>query len=170
MTKDEIATSRILIIGCPGSGKSTFARKLATLTGLPLYYLDMLWHKADRTTVSREEFDIELDRILQRDKWIIDGNYTRTLRHRIKMCETVFLFDLPTEVCIEGVKQRIGPFTTDMPWVERELYEDFRQWLLNFRKVQLPEIRSILSERGAHVKLIIFRSRLEADAYIGSPA
>ena len=47
----------ILIIGCPGAGKSTFARKLAAKTGLPLYYLDMIWHKPDRTTVTHDEFD-----------------------------------------------------------------------------------------------------------------
>ena len=43
--------NRIVIIGCPGAGKSTFARKLAAKTGLPLYYLDMIWHRADRTVI-----------------------------------------------------------------------------------------------------------------------
>ena len=38
---------KIIIIGCPGAGKSTFARKLRDDTNLPLYYLDMLWHKED---------------------------------------------------------------------------------------------------------------------------
>lgn len=41
---------KAIIIGCPGAGKSTFARKLSEKTQLPLYYLDMLWHKPDRTT------------------------------------------------------------------------------------------------------------------------
>ena len=39
---------KVLILGCPGAGKSTFARKLRDKTGLPLYYLDMIWHKPDR--------------------------------------------------------------------------------------------------------------------------
>ncbi|MEY8605912.1 hypothetical protein [Muribaculum intestinale] len=30
---------KVIIIGCPGAGKSTFARKLSAKTGLPLYYL-----------------------------------------------------------------------------------------------------------------------------------
>ena len=81
-----------MIIGSPGAGKSTFARKLKEMTGLPLYYLDMLWHKADRTNVSTEEFDKALQEIVQQDKWIIDGNYQRTLEIRLQECDTVFLW------------------------------------------------------------------------------
>ena len=33
---------KVIVIGCPGSGKSTFARALAEKTGLPLHYLDMM--------------------------------------------------------------------------------------------------------------------------------
>ncbi len=47
---------KVLILGCPGAGKSTFARKLRDKTGLPLYYLDMIWHKPDRTTITKQEF------------------------------------------------------------------------------------------------------------------
>ena len=63
---------KIIIIGSPGAGKSTFARKLRDMTKLPLYYLDMLWHKPDGTNVSREEFDKGLREILNNDSWIMD--------------------------------------------------------------------------------------------------
>ena len=85
---------KIVIIGSPGAGKSTFARKLHEKTGLPLVYLDSIWHKADRTHISREEFDIRLDEILSLDSWIIDGNYSRTwsagLWHRIPSFSLIF--------------------------------------------------------------------------------
>ena len=51
---------KVLVIGCPGSGKSTFARRLRDRTGLPLYPLDLLWHRPDKTTVSEAEFDAAL--------------------------------------------------------------------------------------------------------------
>lgn len=66
---------KAIVIGSPGAGKSTFARKLRDATNLPLHYLDMLWHKPDQTNISTEEFEIRLAEILKRDKWIIDGNY-----------------------------------------------------------------------------------------------
>ena len=83
---------RAIVIGCPGAGKSTFARKLKDKTGLPLYYLDRIFHKPDRTTVTREEFDQELQTILQTDRWIIDGNYRRTLPLRFEACTDVFFW------------------------------------------------------------------------------
>lgn len=59
---------KVIIIGCPGAGKSTFARILSDKTYLPLYYLDMLWHKPDRTTVERNIFDNKLKEIVSGDK------------------------------------------------------------------------------------------------------
>lgn len=48
------------MLGCPGPGKSTFARRLRDRTGLPLYPLDFLRHRPDKTTVSEAEFDVAL--------------------------------------------------------------------------------------------------------------
>lgn len=90
---------KVIIIGSSGAGKSTFARKLRDKSGLPLYYLDLLWHRPDRTTVSNEVFDAQLKELLSRDKWIIDGNYQRTLSVRLDACDTVFLLDFPLDVC-----------------------------------------------------------------------
>lgn len=72
-----------------GAGKSTFASKLAAKTGLPLYYLDMIWHKPDKTCATVTEFDMRLNEILSTDGWIIDGNYLRTLLIRPAQCDTV---------------------------------------------------------------------------------
>lgn len=128
---------KIVVIGCPGAGKSTFARRLKEMTGLPLYYLDQIWHKADRTTVSeRKKFDAELREIIQQDSWIIDGNYLRTMECRLDACDTVFFLDYPLEICLEGAKARIGTVREDMPWVETEFDEEFRQWILDFRKIR----------------------------------
>ena len=80
---------KILVIGSPGSGKSTFSRRLREITGLPLFYLDLLWHKPDKTTYSREEFDRKLGELLEREAWILDGNYARTLPLRLAACDTV---------------------------------------------------------------------------------
>ena len=88
---------RIMVIGSPGAGKSTFSRKLRDITGLPLYYLYTIWHKPDRTNISREEFDEKLMDILKEDRWIIDGNYQRTLEKRMERCDTVFCLAYPME-------------------------------------------------------------------------
>ncbi|MBO4325617.1 MAG: adenylate kinase [Lachnospiraceae bacterium] len=159
---------KIIIIGSPGAGKSTFARKLRDKTGLPLYYLDMLWHLPDRTTVTREEFDAKLAAIMAADEWILDGNFGRTMETRMQHCDTIFLLDYPMEVCLAGIKARVGTVREEMPWVEEELNKDFAQWVTEFPKVRLPEIYSLLEKYQEGREVHILRSREETDAYLQS--
>ena len=157
---------RVIVIGSPGAGKSTFARRLRDRTGIPLVYLDMIWHQPDRTTISREEFDRKLSDILKTDSWIIDGNYGRTLELRLQSCDTVFLLDYPLEVCLASVAARIGKQREDLPWTEEEFDEEFRQWIIDFPLSELPRIYKLLDQYGAELEVHIFKTREEADQFL----
>ena len=84
---------KIIVLGCSGSGKSTFSKRIHDAAGLPLIHLDNVWWKSDRSHISREEFDQKLGEILQEDKWILDGDYSRTYEVRFQSCDTVFFLD-----------------------------------------------------------------------------
>ena len=157
---------KIIVIGCPGSGKTTFAKGLCEKLGLPLFYLDAIWHRADKTHISREEFDVRLGEILSLDRWIIDGNYSRTVERRIKACDTVFLFDLPVAVCLEGARARLGSKREDMPWVDTELDPNFKAEIEGFREKNLGEIYRLLDQNKTEKNMVVFYSREEADAFL----
>lgn len=157
---------KVIVIGCPGSGKTTFAEKLNKQTGLPLYYLDAIWHKPDKTHIPREEFDQRISEIFATDEWIIDGNYNRTIEMRLRECDTVFLFDLPTEVCLQGATERIGKGRYDLPWLEKELDAEFESFIKDFAKSSLPQIYELIEKYKADKNTVIFKSRAEADEYL----
>ena len=157
---------RVLVIGSPGAGKSTFARALRDMTGLPLYYLDCIWHKPDGTNVSRPEFDAGLQAILRQDRWIIDGNYQRTLAWRLEYCDTVFLLDYPLEVCLAGAEARIGTKREDLPWVEESFDPEFRQYILDFPREQMPDIRALLARWQDRRKIVTLRTRQQGEDWL----
>ena len=156
---------KVIVIGSPGAGKTTFCVKLKEKTGLPLFHLDAIWHRADRTHIPREEFDERLGEILAEDRWIIDGNYSRTIERRLSACDTVILFDLPKEVCLDGAKSRLGKARVDMPWTDMELDPKLAMEIEEFSQKNLPQIYGLL-EKYCDKQIVIFKSRAEADAYL----
>lgn len=60
--------NKIIVIGPSGAGKSEMSRKLHDILDLPLYHLDNIFWKQDRTHISRDEFDIKLNELLSLDK------------------------------------------------------------------------------------------------------
>ena len=159
---------KVIIIGCPGSGKTTFAKKLHEATGLPLYHLDAIWHKPDKTHISREEFDARIQEIFAEDSWIIDGNYSRTIEMRLRECDTVFLFDLPTDVCLQGATERLGKGRYDMPWIENELDPSFRREIEEFKDKKLPEIYGLLEKYRREKEIIVFKTREKAEQFLAT--
>ena len=152
---------KVLILGCPGAGKSTFARRLHAVTGLPLHYLDRLWHRPDRSTAAPEDFDRALAQILAQDRWIVDGNYLRTLPRRLARCDAVVLLDYPRRVCLFRALRRIltwrGRTRPDMAaGCPERLDGEFVRWIWEFHRTQRPQVLELLD--GWTGELRVFRS------------
>ena len=158
---------KVIVIGCPGSGKSTYARALHDITGLPLYHLDMLYWNADRTIVPQDVFRARLAEAIEKDSWIIDGNYGSTMELRLQACDTVFFLDYPLDVCMDGIISRRGKERPDMPWIESEddVDEEFIEFVKNYNSENRPEVVALL-EKFADKEIIIFKSRDEAETFL----
>ena len=157
---------KVIVIGCPGSGKTTFSERLRDRSGLPLYHLDAIWHKPDRSHISRDEFDARLEEVLSGDRWIIDGHYSRTLERRIAACDTVCFFDLPVEDCLSGVLARLGKARPDVPWIDTAPDPRFQAEVEMFPSQQLPVIRELLSRYREGRTVVTFQSREAADRWL----
>lgn len=156
---------KIIVIGCPGSGKSTFSRALHNKTDIPLYHLDMMFWNADKTTVEKGVFRERLSEVLEKDEWIIDGNYASTMELRLSACDTVIFLDYPTDVCLSGIRERKGKARSDMPWVETEDDDEFNEYVKNFTEQHRPQVLELLEKYGDK-NVVVFKSREEADAFL----
>ena len=156
---------KIIVIGCPGSGKSTFARALHDKTGIPLYHLDMMYWNADKTTVEKRVFLELLSSVLEKDEWIIDGNYGSTMELRMAECDTVIFLDYPLDVCLDGIKERRGKPRSDMPWIETEEDAEFIEFIRNYNEQQKPKVLELL-KKYSDKNIMILESREQADAFL----
>lgn len=156
---------KVIVIGCPGSGKSTFSKALSMKMGLPLFHLDMLYWNVDKTTVSKDVFMDRLCSVMQNENWIIDGNYLSSMEMRIKASDTVFFLDYPTSVCLDGIQQRKGKPRTDIPWVETADDVEFIDFVKEFNTKTRPSVLALL-EKYNDKKIVTFKSRNDADNYL----
>ncbi len=164
---------KILIIGNAGAGKTTFARKLASKLNIPLVHLDKLYWRGEWQHLSKENFDIVLQTELEKPEWIIDGNFNRTIPHRMKYCDTVIFFDFPTIRCLWGITKRLlqnyGKIRSDMggSCVERfdrnkiELYHH----VLNFNKEHRKDYYNLLNQ-SRDLRIIVFKNRGQISRFL----
>jgi adenylate kinase family enzyme len=160
---------RVLVLGCCGSGKTTFADRLGALTGLPVVHLDRLYWKPGWTEPSREEFEAILQRALSADEWIMDGNYSRTLPMRLDRCQQVVYFDFPRLICLKGILKRyiqnrgtqrhdIGDGCPEkMDWA-------FIKYTWNFKKVSGLRDKALINSLG--IPAVILRSRRDETRFL----
>lgn len=156
---------KVIVIGCPGSGKSRLSKALSEKTGLPLYHLDMMYWKADKTQVEKSLFLERLSEAIENEEWLIDGNYSSTMEMRLEACDTVIFLDFPKELCIKGIMERFGKPRSDMPWIETEEDAEFMEFIKSFNEQSRPAIIKLL-EKYCEKNIFVLKNREEADAFI----
>ena len=161
---------RIMIIGCGGSGKSTLARQLGEKTGLPVVHLDKLFWRPGWVNITREEFDAVHNAAIEEKKWILDGNFDRTMEPRIRRCDTVVYLDFSRIACLCGVMKRIlttyGKVRPDMGDGCPERFDlAFLQWVWNFNKNKREKNYRLLEQYGDK-RIYILKNRKQVKEFL----
>lgn len=161
---------RVIVIGSGGAGKSTFARRLAACTGLPLIHLDALYWKAGWVEPAKEEWAATVERLVAGERWVMDGNYGGTLDRRFAACDTVVFLDLPRTVCLRRVVGRWmkyrGRSRPDIAeGCPEQLSWEFVRWIWGYPATRRPGILQRLAALDAGQRVIILRTRAEVEDF-----
>lgn len=160
---------RIAIIGCGGSGKTYLANQLATTLNLPLTHLDSVYYDADWNPLPQDEFAALQRALVDKPRWLLEGNYAGTLPVRLAAADVVIFLDLPAITCLTGILQRRwryrgGQHAKD--GVYDRITWDFVRYIWGYRKTMRPKVRQLLDEHGSHVALITLTSRRQAARFL----
>jgi adenylate kinase family enzyme len=163
---------QIVIIGCGGAGKSTLAQELGKRTGLPVIHLDSIFWLPGWVEMNRDEFDRKIRAELEKEQWIIDGNYNRTMPERVARCDTIIYLDFSRMACLMGVVKRIwttyGTVRPDMgEGCPERIDWEFLKWVWNFNKKNRERNYKLLNE-ATHAETIVLKNRRAVKKFLKS--
>lgn len=162
---------KILVIGPGGAGKSTFATRLGQLLRLEVIHLDVLYWKAGWVEPAKAEWAAAIERLVDREAWVMDGNYSGTLQTRLRACDALVFLDLPRRTCIWRVLRRAIRYRKatrpDMAQgCPEHLNLAFLVWIWNYRRRTRPKILNLLAIERGNRAIIWLRSRAEVTQYL----
>lgn len=164
---------RILVLGPCGAGKSTLATKLGKTLGLPVIHLDKEYWRAGWQEPAKQVWAEQVEELIARPRWVMDGNYGGTLARRLERAQLVVNLDYPRSVFFPRIVWRLvrnwGRTRPDMAEGCTERFDlEFWRYAWRYRVDVLPRREARLAASG--VPVIDLRSPREADAWLAAGA
>lgn len=164
---------RVVVVGPSAAGKSTLARRLGVITGLPVVHIDRMLWRPGWVEASREEFDAAHAAAVAEDRWILDGTYLRTLPQRLERADAIVWLDFPRSVSLRRVMWRtiryLGRTRPDMTAGCNERFDlEFLSYIWSFQTRQRPGLARAIASYGGHARLHLIRSPREARRFLSS--
>jgi len=138
----------VVILGRGGAGKSTLARQLGAVTGLPVTELDTLFWQAGLTRPDPGQWKARQAELVRRDAWILDGDlgpYDSALDARLEAADTVIVLNFSLLRCawrtLLRARERAG----------------YWRWVWAYRRQSLPRIMQAIGRDAPQAKLYVLR-------------
>jgi len=162
---------RVMVIGSPGSGKSTMARRLADRLALPMIALDTLYWRPGWVENSRAAFREAVAQYAAMPAWVMDGNYSFTYDLRMPVADTVVWLDLPRWTCMRSLLLRTArgygrTRDTSPPGCPERFDVEFLGYVWNFNTSQRPGMVAALEKFAGHARLHRLESRKDGERFM----
>ena len=168
---------RINVVGTSGSGKSTFAKSIAKKFNAPYVQMDEIFWKPNWKESCDEEFFSKVEEVVSTDRWILDGNYKRTIPIKWKRVQMVVYLDLPFHVVLYRIIKRslLRGIRKKELWhgnresVFQHLFTSDSMILYTirtFQKNRKKYTELFAREEYSHIKFVRLRNKREVESFI----
>lgn len=139
---------RVLVLGRGGAGKSTLARAVGSLTGLPVHELDTYFWQHGLLPMEPEAWRKTQQRLAAAPAWVMDGDLGPydALDVRLPRADTILLLDYGFAICGWRAARR-----------SRER-RDFWLWVWHYRRRHLPLVLRALDTHAPAATVYRLRS------------
>jgi adenylate kinase family enzyme len=164
---------RVLVIGIPGSGKSTLSKRLGAILNLPVIHLDQRFWNSGWIPTPTEQHRRDFADLASGDKWIMDGTYDSSLDLRLPRADTVIFLDFLTLPCFWRILKRIvtsyGTTRSDMSeGCPAPIDFPFFKYILQYRRKIRPNLFTLIETYFEGDTVIILKSLREVDKFLKS--
>jgi adenylate kinase family enzyme len=163
---------RVLIIGSPGAGKTTFARKLHSLLSLPLYHLDYYYHDTSYGYYDKKlAWRKKVTELAAKPVWIIDGNYKSTFDVRFPRADAIVYLDYSRATTLyRAVTRRVkfhNRVREDMPPVWKEKFSlELLRFIWSYNKLERPRVYTLLNAQPRNKQVVVLKNSRQASRFL----
>jgi adenylate kinase family enzyme len=164
---------KILVIGSSGAGKSILSRKLGDITRLPVIHLDFHHWRPGWIEPAKEVWEAQVTELLERDEWVMDGNFGGTMERRLQSCDTVVFLDLPRHICAWRVVKRVLTYHGDTrpdlaPGCPEKFDLPFLKWVWDFPNRSRPKVLKRIASVADRARVFRLKSNREVEEFLAS--
>ena len=164
---------RIMIIGCSGAGKSTFARNLYDVINIPVIHLDQHYHLPNWEEPPKEEWEEKVKELVEGEEWIMDGNYGGTFDIRMRKADTIIYLNYSTLSCLHRVIKRTikyyGQSRPNMaPGCKERFNLEFLHYVAVFNMIKGKSISKKLESLSESKKVITLKNDKEVEDFLSN--
>ncbi len=162
-----------MMVGSGGAGKTTLARRLGEITGLPVVHLDRQFWNPGWVKTPTEQWHQRVTELAAADRWILEGNYGGSAHLRLQRADTVVFLDLGRLTCMRrALTREIRNWGTcsQAPGCPERLSLEFLQWIWRYPNQGRVRMEQAIAEHGAHATVVRLRSDAEVHAFITEAA
>jgi len=151
---------KVLVLGSSGAGKSTAAKELGEITGLPVVHLDSIYWQPNWVRTEKEAWQNKVKEICTMPKWIIDGNFESTLDYRLNQADTIIVLYYPRTTCLLGIfKRRMTHVRPDhLNSCKEKIDWEFFRYVWTFNRIMIPKILGKLKKLD-NKKIFIIKNK-----------